>query len=374
MKREDRKKQKKRLKERKKAAARHGSLAAWHKTNLYPRIILDPTAGDPEFVSIVERIVAGFDFQDPAICSPARQRIYQVFHRVGFVHMMNRMDAAIAAGAQQGFTKDEMEDGVLYPLLLYLGNWIFERLPEPCRIAPLPFHYFFVEPFTKDLVLRFDFLPSVASERGRIYHSPLEPTVSFGGGNWKVGFFRHAIERICQRICPSPTIGYAHFNTCAMYFRDCIYFEPLELPDGQHAVRLFEHCERYSDKSQDPYVSEVLGLENYPGNATHVYQLLGYCPVAFVGPRAVAKTFLFPGYNNTPEDHLVRTVPMPPEQRRKLLGLASDNRAEKVFSEQGLEAIKWYHSNGVPQVLTMEREIFSLYEQLKDKKEPLGGV
>lgn len=49
------------------------------------------------------------------------------------------------------------------------------------------------------------------------------------------------------------------------------------------------------------------------------------------------------------------------------------NRAEKVFREQGLEAIKWYHSNGVPQVLTMEREIFSLYEQLKTKKEPLGG-
>lgn len=209
MKREDRKKQEKRLKERKKAAGRHGSLAAWHKTNLYPRIILDPTAGDPEFVSIAERIVAGFDFQDPAICCPARQRIYQVFHRVGFVHMENRMGAAIAAGAQQGFTKDEMEDGVLYPLLFYLGNWICERLPEQCRIAPLPFHYFFVEPFTKDLVLRFDFLPSVASERGRIYHSPLEPTVSFGGGNWKVGFFRHAIERICQRICrvrPSATL------------------------------------------------------------------------------------------------------------------------------------------------------------------------
>lgn len=372
MRREDRKKQKKRLRERKKSEARQRSLTERHRANLYPKIILDPTAGDPEFVSIVERIVAGFDFEDPAICSPAKQGIYQVFHKVGLAAMLSRMDAAVRAGVRQGFTKDEMEDGVLYPLLLYLGNWIFERLPEPCRMTPLPFHYFFVEPFTKDLVIRFAFLPSMTSEHGRIYFSPLEPTVPFGGGNWKVGFFRHAIERICERICPGPRIGYAHFSSSAMYFRDCIYYEPIELPDGQHAIRLFDYCERGGSKEEDPYITNVLGLTNYPGKSVPLVHVLGYCPVAFVGPRAVAKTFLYPGYKNTPEDHLVRAAPISPKQRVELLALASDNNSGKLFHGRGHEAIKWYHDNGVPQVIQLDRHISHL-RQVTDRARPSGS-
>jgi hypothetical protein len=355
--RDERKKQKKRLKDRKKAADRRGALAAWQRANLYPQIILDPTAGDPEFVSIVERIVAEFDFEDPAICSPAKQGIYQVFHKVGLAAMLNRMGAAVEAGAKQGFTKEEMEDGVLYPLLLYLGNWIFERLPEPCRMTPLPFHYFFVEPYTKDLVIRFAFLPDITSEHGRIYYSPLEPTVPFGGGNWKVGFFRHAIERICERICPSPQIGYAHFSSCAMWFRDCIYYEPLELPDGQHAIRLFEYCNQGGDMADHPYVKHVLDQQGAASSDGTLGHVLGYCPVSFIGPRAVAKTFLYPGYRNTPEDHLVRTAPISMAKRRELLALASDNNANRVYRAGGLEAIKWYHQNGVPQVFLMKREL-----------------
>lgn len=288
MNREDRKKQKKRLKERRKTASRQRALADKHRASLYPKIILDPTGGDPEFVSIVKRIVDDFAFDDPAICSPARQGIYQVFHKVGFVNMVRRLDTVITEGKKQGFTKEQMEDSVLFPLLILLGNWIFERLPDPCRMMLLPFHYFFVEPFTRDLVIRFAFLPWVPSEHGRIYHSPLQPTVPFGGGKWKVGFFRHAIERIRERICPSPQIGYAHFSACAMYFHDCIYFEPLELPDGKHAIRLFDYCERGGSKEEDPYITNVLGLSNYPGKSVPLVHVLGYCPVAFVGPRAVA--------------------------------------------------------------------------------------
>ena len=172
MRREDRKKQKKQLKERKKASARQRSLAERRRTDLYPKIILDPTAGDPDFVSIVERVVAGFDFEDPAICSPTNQLVFQSLHKEGFKSTTSRIETTAAAGVEQGFPKAEMEYTLLYPLFMLLGDWIFERLPEPYRMKPLPFHYFFVAPVDKDLVISFAFLPSVSNEHGRIYHSP----------------------------------------------------------------------------------------------------------------------------------------------------------------------------------------------------------
>jgi hypothetical protein len=86
---------------------------------------------------------------------------------------------------------------------------------------------------------------------------------------------------------------------------------------------------------------------------------LRYCPIAFVGPRAVAKTFLFPGFRNTPEDYLVRTAPMPTDQREMLLDIASDNTARKVREAEGVTAIKWYHDNGIPQVYDMKRRVFA---------------
>lgn len=360
MRRDDRKKQKKRLKERKKASARKRSLVERRRADLYPKIILDPMEGDPEFVSIVERVVAGFDFEDPAICSSTNQLIFQSLRREGFKSTTSRIETTVAAGVERGLPQAAMEERLNYPLFMLLGDWIFKRLPEPCRMQPLPFYYFFVAPVDHDLVIKFNFLPSVAGGHGRIYHSPLEPTVPFGGGNWKVGFSRHAIERICERICPTSEIGYSQFNLCAMYFRYHTYFEPLELPDGQQAIRLLDYCYHGDYAAAHPYVSDVLAQAGTVHEDSRLGYVLGYCPVSFIGPRAVAKTFLYPGYRNTPEDHLVRTASMSAAERQKLLALASDNNAHRVFRDGGLEAIKWYHHNGVPQVFPMKQELSHL--------------
>ena len=358
MRRDDRKKQKKRLKQQKHAAERQQVLAARKRDSLYPRILLEPNGGEPRFVSTVTSIVRDFDFENPTICSLGKRRLYQMFRDVGLREMIRRLEISMQEAPQHGFNKHNIEDAVLGPLLLDLGKWIFARLPDSCRTTPLPFAYYFVYPGNRDLRIHFAFLPSVTSPHGTIYFSPLQPTVAFGGGAWKVGFFRHAIERICERLCPGEEIGYAHFNSCAMYFRACHYYEPLELPDGQHAIRLLQACDAYVDGENDPYVTEVLGLARHPGKSTRLYRVLGYCPVAFVGPRAVAKTFLYPGYGNTPEDRLVRTAAITHEKRRDLLEIASDNRVAKIYRDRGIEAIKWYHDNGIPQVFELARDVF----------------
>ncbi len=277
--------------------------------------------------------------------------------------MLVDMKAELVDSWTHAPTHEQLEDTACFTILKYLGNWIFERLPEPCRMKPLPFHYYDVQPSTKDLVIRFAFLQNTMNEHGRIYYSPFEPTVPFGGGKWKVAFFRHAIERICERLCTKPQIDYGHFSSLAMYFRHTIYFEPLELPDGQHAIRLFDYCYRGEDVGYHPYVKHVLENESPAAQDAHLVYLLGYCPLSFIGPRAVAKTFLYPGYRNTPEDHLVRTTPISMAKRRELLALASDNNAAHFYEAGGFEAIKWYHRNGVPQVIALKRELSRLWEQ-----------
>jgi hypothetical protein len=363
MRRDDRKKQKKRQKEQKKAASRQQHLIERHRAKLYPRIVFDPKGGDPEFVSIVKRIMAGFSFEDPASCPPDKQRVFRELHKVGLDKMLVSMKSELTDGWTHTATQEQVEDTTCFAILRYLGNWIFERLPEPCRLKPLPFHYFDVQPWTNDLLIHFAFLPTVINEHGRIYCSPLEPKVLFGGGKWKVGFFRHAIERICERLCQKPQIGYSHFSSLATYFRYTVYFEPLELPDGQHAIRLFDYCYRDDHVVHHPYVKHVLDNAIPAVQDARLVHVLGYCPVSFIGPRAVAKTFLYPGYRNTPEDHLVRTASIGTAQRRQLLALASDNNAKNFYEVGGFEAIKWYHHNGVPQVIALKHELSRLWEQ-----------
>jgi hypothetical protein len=358
MKRDERKRQKKRLKEQKKSARQSKHAAARSKEATYPEIIFHPEGGDPAFVATVREILAGFDYDNPDHCSQSMRQVFQMFRSVGTSEMFRRLDQSMKEAAQRGFDSKLVEDAFLGPLLMDLGEWVFDRLPEECRKSPLPFSYFVVLPGHREFHVYFAFLPSVASSHGRIYTPPLEPTVPFGGGSWRVGFFRHAIERICERLCPTQEITYAHFSTCAIYFRDCIYYEPLELPNGQHVIRLLRDCDSYVDGDSDPYITQVMGLDRHPGKSTRLYRILGYCPVAFVGPRAVAKTFLYPGYRGTPEDHLVRTAAMSAAERRELLEMADDNHAGKAFKKGGLDAIRWYHLNGIPQVFELDRKVF----------------
>jgi hypothetical protein len=368
-KKEDRKKQKKRLREKKKAARRNQLASALARASLYPRIVMQPDGGDPAFVTAVNQLANEFDFENPACCQERQRKIFKMFRAVGFHEMMRRTKISMREAPQSGVEAHVMEDLVMAPLMLHVGDWIFNRLNDDYRKSPLPFHYFTVVPTGNELLVVFRFLPTVSTEHGTVYFSPAQPKVAIGGGQWKVGFFRHAIERVCERLCPSERIGYAHFNVCEIYFRSCVHYEPLELPDGQHAIRLFQDCDHAGPHDEDPYITRVLGMDRQPGKRTRLYRTLGYCPIAFVGPRAVAKTFLFPGFRNTPEDDLVRTTPMSADQRKILLDIASDNTARKVHQAEGLTAIKWYHDNGVPQVYEMSERVFTFESTSPHKAE-----
>ena len=76
---DDRKRQKKRRKEAKKNTDRAKVLqlraAAEKRRAQYPHVEYDTRGGDPEFVSIVKKLVASFDFTDSSIGPPEIQRL-----------------------------------------------------------------------------------------------------------------------------------------------------------------------------------------------------------------------------------------------------------------------------------------------------------
>ncbi len=153
---EDRKKQKKRRKEEKKNAERSRLLqkraAAAKRRAKYPHIEYDTRGGDPEFVSIVKKLVASFDFTDSSICPPEIQRLYRLQKLMGYPRLSDMFQELSSELVKDPIAAKMKAVSMEHPLGDFLGQWLFDRLPAPCREQPLPFHYFCARPVDRAIV------------------------------------------------------------------------------------------------------------------------------------------------------------------------------------------------------------------------------
>ena len=346
-----------RQKKLKKLAKEKLKARKWAERNKYPRIELIEDGESPDFMAAVTDIVNSFDFDNHSHCSPESQLMYRTYRTIG-LDGLNRWIAS--PETQDKYMKPdqsfmEFRASMLVPLYSHLGEWIFSRLPDKYRKDPLPFFYFCVTPVDKALRITFKFVPHMPSEHGTIYHSPYEPTVAKYGVLFKVGFLRHAVERACQRLAAVQPISYCHFQPLALFFRHCVYFESLTLPDGQEAIRLLGRCE---GDFGNTYIHNIASMKVGRAGPGSYYFLLGYCPVAIVRRSAVAMTFLYPGYRNTPEAALVESAPISKAMRHSLRAAAQHNTLAELVKGKGVDVFKWYHENGLPQVVWREEDIY----------------
>lgn len=350
MKRDERKKRKKRLREEKREADRRRYLAA-KAQDVFPKILIDPTDGDAALVRHIEQIVAHLDLADPEVLHPNGQEFLKLVRREGREGMMEmvRIDA-MHSDDPHAFKHHAKS------VLLMIGQRIFERLPAAFQEKPLPFYYFDVQTADHNLQIKFDFLPSKTDALGRVYHPPHGTEARFEGNAFPVGFTRHAIERACERMTFTHPLTFHQFQYCRLYFTHCQRYEGVEWGDGKFAFAMYNTVGGPGNDIHDIYVTKIL----QPPPDAHVgrvYYLMGYCPVDFRVGRAVAMTFLPPGYGGTPEDRLVRSAPIDRDLRRRLLDAATNNTFERVL-EGNDDVIKWYHDNGVPQVKEMPPGMF----------------
>lgn len=353
---QERKQQKKRKKEQHNAAKRTERA----ERSRYPRIVFRRDGESPSFMTEIERIVAEFDFESESCCDEYYRSMYRAYRKVGIDGF--EFYARTAEGDERrrelGQTKTDFRASILMPVLNHLGDWIFERLPENYRKNPLPFYYYDVSPTNRRLEITFEFLPRTKSPTGTIYSSPLEPKICIGDESFTVGFFRHPLEQACQRMAPSLPMTYFAFQRCVEYFRHCVYYEPVVLLDGELGMRLFAPC---SDQTLvQTYVKDVAGLDPPEADISKLHFVVGYCPLMQVQQHMVAKTFLLPGYRNTPEAALFNSAQVAKRERDRMRALTDNLTFEQILRGDGIEPIKFFHQNGIPQVVELEHSVFAI--------------
>ena len=194
---------------------------------------------------------------------------------------------------------------------------------------------------------------------GTIYSSPNSPTVRVDGQDCRVGFFRHAIERACERMSFKPRIDYGDFRLCYRYFRHCMFYEPVELHRGGNAIRLYAplYAPEHGGATTATYMEDVANFEaDWAANGKYHY-VLGYCPVERVDDYAVAKTFLLPGYRSTPEYGLIGRARIQPNKRNQYRETADTLTAGTLLEYKGLQLLRFFHDNGAPQVVRLQQPV-----------------
>jgi len=312
-----------------------------------PTIIVDRTGGDPVFIRRVQEIAAGISLEESGGCPPGITEVITQFMMYGPTQMCR---AVLAEAA----TQTTRERDVVYEaakrahaVVAYVGGRVFEQLPEPYQNRLLPDYFFQPLLDPRGIFIRFGFLDRIKRDTGWGYHSRHKPTVTIAGTQWIVCFSAHAVERVVERSNFEENVSYAHYMDCANYFDGCVHFEPVAMADGTPAIRLFMSdglvgkVSRYRE-----YLRQIAGIDAVDNGPVAAY-VLGYCPLDCKGRYAKAISMLYPGYDGTPEDTLVRVADIPRGKKQRLLALADGNKTVRVINEGRYEAIKWYHDHGV---------------------------
>lgn len=326
----------------------------------YPKILVDPSNGDPEFVALLNSAVKDFDFDAEGLFQTYERHFYRLMRQYGYSRAFALLREAMRTADEADDTLKTIGPAVV---LLGLGTRLLERTSEDARRRLMPFNDVFVEPRNQEFVLKFSSMLSKKGAGGTIYYSRQKLQVALNGKMWNVGFSRHAIQRMCERINPRY-YEYAAAGDIHALFSTCIYVEPIQLYPDQPAFIFYDICDAPGFARYFTYVEEILGKDNVDPTKGKCYYRVGYCPVVFEGEFAKAKTFLYPGYSGTPEYGLVvRSSRLSSTDRNLLFQQATAQDATDVILNDNSEAIQWFHNNGIPQVVQMKQEVFVPYSR-----------
>ncbi len=328
----------------------------------FPDFVFWEEHGNPEFVAIVKEAIRRFDFAE---LDKVEQNAFR---------MMKQFGTAYALAALKKMMRKFQEEGVSDPYLASAdGQWLcsvghalFSHIPDDVKRSFLPMND--VEFRYRDdvIVAKFRSLLTQKSSGGTIYYSRYKPTIDFKGKEYIIGFSTEAIKRTCERTTKDPLRYYAALGDVYAYFEDCQYFEPCTLRDGSPAFSFFDECPN-PDPGQQVVsfkfrlAKNILGSKEVDPTQGKLYYRVGYCPVAFDQGFAKAKTLLFPGFKKTPEYEMLEKVRMPSDTKRRLQRLATNSDISHLWETDDVSALKWFHDNGVPQVIQTTEPLFRGY-------------
>jgi hypothetical protein len=363
-KKDDRKKAKRRLKEQKKANERrkHNDLVrrAHKAVSRYPEVIFVEDEGDPEFVKIVRNAQLMIDLDDPAICPEPFREIYESIAKHGY-------EPTFLSFSQAGERDQRPAREIAMfekAFTLHYGRAIYERIPEEVRRTYLPYNDAMVVFQDSHIVIAFSSMLQTRGSGGTIYYSRKEPRITIAGQEYRVGFSRHAIDQAVVRLNPNYLRYQASYDVHSFFAKSVVHehavLDSNDRPE-QDAFCMYDLCDDPSFTSYGTYVDDVYGLEGQEPDRTKgtFCFRLGYFPVVIDNGFAKAVTFLRPGYTGTPERRLILNAKSLPRHIKDfLLTEARENTGREVLLNDRTDVIKWFHQNGVPQVVQFPAAIY----------------
>ena len=320
----------------------------------YPEIVVQEVDASvsPEFVATVRQIVNGIDLADPAQFPPSVRVFFQNLYRVGLNNSLIKATRFVA---------HDLKYVVAINLESYLGDFIMDGLKNSLQIEKyVPYNDFHIEYSGQNIIVSFDSLLSCYSKFGKIYYSRREPKVNIEGQDYTVAFSRHAIERFRQRTVGDAYsyVGtgdaFAYLSYCNQYDHHSREWNGKE----KHYLSFYSDChEEFVSGEFARRILEKNNLRNY----SYAYRI-GYLPVGLWDGFACAATLLVPGMKGTPEQILLKNADINEALRTKLIQANQFKLSLRECVENNMFGVlKWYHDNGVPQVIKIGKRLFPRY-------------
>lgn len=339
--------------------------SSFNPAELFPKFEIDVVSfqHDSDLLVPVQRALEEIRTNHRTLLPSVQLRFYYSVQAAGF----STANEELRAGAQMAGTPA----AYVYSLVT-LGHLLYQRLPQglikATRCLDLVHGSGSLE---RDIAVRCRSLHFRPTPRGPAYYSQRMPRMRFGSDPQErlVAFSQHALERICERTVYNWKDFGGHGDAFA-FLDNCIFFEDCTAARAEPSFIIYNSCIPHF--STWDYVENVLGsAEMITGDAygdiaeaatRPFYYRVGYCPVTFHGDIALATTLLFPGMNRqkgTPEGRLIDSSGLPLAEISRMKDQVETQLSMKSLVDNGdFSLIKWFHDNGVPQVVRIDSEVF----------------
>ena len=301
-----------------------------------------------ELEKLVVEAIRGLRLDDPKIFAK---------HEIAFsrVHAAHGYDLALEGLRSELLRVGIPMNGIRFESVtphMTVGDALFDRIGQANLARFIPFSDIQLLPRPQTWQVRLRSLRTQRSKHGTIYYSKYRPKLTVDGAERVVGFRAHAVHRICDRVVREWR-SYGGLGDAFAYLYGCMYFEDTTLPDGQQAFTFYDHC--LTGTVSEAYTREILEQERA---RPRQYYRVGYCPADVEGDFIVGRTLLPPGYGGTPERELLRCASLRRDERSRLLRRSKVGDKTELVKTGDLTALKWFHENGIPQVVELPGHIF----------------
>lgn len=306
----------------------------------FPEFVLRPNNAPQAFVDLIWRAIRRIDFRDRSLFQPAE---------TSFLRLAKKKPAEVLSALVNG---SKVADPLCIHLGSFVGQAVFRTIPAKQLRQWIPFHDVQFLIVGTEIVVTFRSLEQAKGPDGTVYFSRHRPTLEIDGQKKVIGWSRHAIERTCERLAPRWD-SYLGLGDVFAFFDKCRHFERADLHRGQLGFTFYDVCAQ--GFFTELFAREVLGE---PNGKTSYYRV-GYCPAVVEGQFVKATTLLYPGFAGTPEYGAILNARLPRDEEKRLIDQARQQSREYLERTGDFSLVKWFHDQGVPQVIETEKAFYS---------------